>query len=79
MTDFEKNVRLSARNFDSLVQSIDQTNDEMLTVVRQTNQDLDDLEAEREKYSSAAVPGEKLHSMIETWAEEQVYTSEDIK
>lgn len=79
MTDFEKNVRQSAFRVESLVQSIDQTNDEMFTAVRQTNDALDELETEREKYSSSAVPGEKLHSMIETWAEEQVYTNEDMK
>ncbi len=79
MTDFEKNVRSSARRVESLVQSIDQTNDEMITAVRQTNEALYELEAEREKYSTSAVPGEKLHSLIETWAEEQVYSSEDIK
>ena len=79
MTDFEKNVRQSAFRVESLVQSIDQTNDEMFTAVRQTNDALDELETERKKYSSSAVPGEKLHSMIETWAEEQVYTNEDMK
>jgi len=42
----------------------------MLTAVRQTNQALNDLEAEREKYSNSVVPGEKLHSLIESWAEE---------
>jgi hypothetical protein len=42
----------------------------MITAVRQTNEALYELEAEREKYSTSAVPGEKLHSLIETWAEE---------
>ena len=47
MTDFEKNVRQSAFRVESLVQSIDQTNDEMFTAVRQTNDALDELETER--------------------------------
>jgi hypothetical protein len=63
----------STEKVQSLVETIDDTNDQMLTVVKETNQALEDLQAEREKYSQS-IPGEKIYSLIRQWADDQVYS-----